>query len=1040
MSIDYAERLIGFIRSNPAIIKIAGPEKIASEVESLTSGSGGGPSTPFCEFLIGCGSYDRAREALHAIIDADSGDFRAQYLLALSYYMSGSLREAQYPIIKCLEIQPNYDEGRFLLGRIFLKARQYEKAQKIFEFYQSHPSYSVRAKLYIAKAYYYSGGFESASAYIESVIRAGERSCLFPAIYAYQLSNIEKYDRAFAAVYSHLLKAENDSLPQRYILDFMCVFLFAFAAKGGYRDEYIAEAASILKNYQDDLAYINDPVFNLYKNFAMAAYCMKTGDYAEMQKRAAMVLSAGRGYETEDFAVFDFEEIGNIYALARHGRNRAEAARLRATGCLHVNSGNLASAVLCFEKALSYAPEDTTVLAMLGESYVLTDQTAKAIETYAAIKRLEPKNADAYRRTSEIYMGLGHYDKFISECRQILALEPDDIISRFYIAEYLFNGGNLKEAEEFLKHVAGRVEGTLKTSRLEDLSLELREIYEKTCFMLAQIAYRDGNKENTIIHLNSVININPENEKAFELLNKLKQSRQDKQIMLLLREADEKEAQDDLTAAMHLYENVIELDPQFIDAHFRLAKNLIRQENFDRALFELSRIFDYNHASYDRLPEVYLAMALIAYETSKIDKCREALYSLSRISKDPSIALMLLYLHRTSFLIFGSSPDFNALLNELLEKRKAAPDDDVNNFSIGYIVNNIPGWLFEDPSIFDEAKAAALAAHESDPADIYAAYSYANALEKAGETEAAFELYARIAAFDFHSGAEAAHTREKYSLLNNHQNLSISFYNFNLLENLNAVNFVNSAVLRTAYHEEARSNFEDAAHFYAKSAALVRDNPLAAMKAVDLALNDALSDKNARISKVSAMIKGLKKEAAAASSSAELKFRLGYLYFRLPDDLDVLGSTLENVVMELKYCLAVDNRYIPAYAVLRSVYQKMGAKDKKMYALALETLKKAAELIDHKNPYLNVELGDCYYYYYAQDYKNDALEYYKKAVMYKPDFAEAHFKMASIYRIKKDFEKAILHYGIVYDLEPNGVNAQECKKSIATLKRRHMIE
>ena len=154
----------------------------------------------------------------------------------------------------------------------------------------------------------------------------------------------------------------------------------------------------------------------------------------------------------------------------------------------------------------------------------------------------------------------------------------------------------------------------------------------------------------------------------------------------------------------------------------------------------------------------------------------------------------------------------------------------------------------------------------------------------------------------------------------------------------------------------------------------------------------------------------------------------------------MLGSTLESVVMELKYCLAVDNKYIPAYAVLRTVYQRMGAKDKKMYALALETLKKAAELIDHKNPYLNVELGDCYYYYYAQDYKNDALEYYKKAVMYKPDFAEAHFKIASIYRIKKDFEKAILHYGIVYDLEPNGVNAQECKKSISTLKRRHMIE
>ena len=1042
MSTNYAERLIKFIKSNPAVLKIAGADKIAAEIEFLASASGGQvfPAAEYCEFLIYSGLYDRAQENLHAIIDADSGNYRAQYLLALSYYMGGSLREAQYPIIKCLEIQPNYDEGRFLLARIFLKARQYEKAQKLFEFYQNHSLYAVRAKLYISKCFYYSGGVESASAYLESVLKSGEKSCLFPAIYAYQLSNIEKYDKAFSVIYAHLLKAENENLPQRYILDFMSVFLFSFAARGKYYDDYIAEAGSILRNYNDDLPYMNDPAYALYKNFALAAYSMKTHEFGEMQKRADLVLAAGRSYETEDFAVFDFEEFTNIYALARHNKNKAEAARLKSAGCLHVNSGNLSSAVLCFEKALSYQPDDTDTLCMLGESYVLTDQTAKAADAYSAIKKLEPKNIDAYRRTSEIYMGLGHYDKFISECRQILALDPDDIISRFYIAEYLFNGSSLKEAEEFLKYIAGQIEAELKSRKMDELSLEIKDIFEKSCFMLAQIAYKDGNKENTIIYLNSVININPENEKAFELLNKLKQSRQDKQIMLLLREADEKEAQDDLITAMHLYENVIELDPQFIDAHFRLAKNLIRQESFDRALFELGRIFDYNYKSYDKIPEVYLAMALISYEISKIDRCREALYSLSHISGDPSIAMMLLYLHKTSFLIFGSSPDFNALMGELLEKKKAAPDDFVNNFSVGYIVNNIPGWLFEDPSIFDEAKAAALAAHESDPNDIYAAYSYANALEKAGETESAYEIYARIAALDFESSSEISHTKDKYSLLNNYHKFSISFYSFNLLENMNIVNFVNSAILRTAYYEESRSNFEDAAHYYAKSAALVRDNPLSAMRAVDLLLNDAMSDKNVRISKVSAMIKNLKKEAAAATANAELKFRLGYLYFKLPDDLDVLGSTLESVVMELKYCLAVDNKYIPAYAVLRAVYQRMGAKDKKMYALALDTLKKAAELIDHKNPYLNVELGDCYYYYYAQDYKNDALEYYKKAVMYKPDFTEAHFKIASIYRIKKDFEKAILHYGIVYDLEPNGVNAQECKKSISTLKRRHMIE
>ncbi len=1036
------ERIIKFIKANPALIKIIGSEKIAAEIDALVNSPGAEPvdKTEYAEFLICSGLYEKAAEALHAIIDSDSANYRAHYLLARCYYMNGSLKEAQYPIIKCLEIQPNYDEGRLLLARIFLKARQYEKAQKLFEFYQNHPRYGVIARLYIAKGYYYSGGFESAAAYLEALLKSGEKSPLFPAIYAYQLSNVEKYDRAFSLIYAHSLNAENENAPQRYILDFMTAFLFSFAARSNYLEQYLDEAFEILKKYGDDVSRMNDPVYDLYRNFAMAAYYMKKRDYEKMQQYAEKVSGAGSSYEAEDFAVFDFEEFNNIYSLARQNKNKSEALKMKSAGCLHINSGNLSSAVLCFEKASSYAPEDVEILSMLGESYVLTAQTARALNAYSAIKKLAPANIDAYRRTSEIYMGLGHYDKFISECRQILALDPADIISRYFIGEYLFNNSNLKEAEEFLKHIAVRIESELKTSRLESLALETRDIYEKTCFILAQIAYRDGNKENTIIYLNSVINVNPENEKAFELLNKLKQSRQDKQIMFLLREADEKEAQQDYTTAMHLYENVIEIEPQFIDAHFRLAKNLIRQKNFDRALFELERIFDYNYKSYDKTAEVYLAMALISYEISKIDKCRESLYSLSHISSDASIALMLLYLHKTSFLIFGSSPDFNNLLDELMLKKHDAPDDFINNFSLGYIINNIPGWLFEDQAIFAESLKSAKMAFESDTDDIYAAYSYAFALEKAGENEQAFEIYSRIASLDHNAGPEVNHTKEKYSLLNNYQNYSISFYNFNLLQNLNLVNFIGGAVNKVAYYEESRGNFEDAAHYYLKASKLDKDNPAAAMKTIDLQLNAALSDKNLKISRVSAMIKNLKKEAAADSSRAELKFQLGYLYFKLPDDLDVLGSTLENVVMELKHCVAIDNKYIPAYAVLRAVFQKMGAKDKKMYALALETVKKAADFIDNKNPYLNIELGDCYYYYYAQDFKNDALEYYKKAVLHKPDFTEAHFKMASIYRIKKDFEKAILHYGITYDLEPNGAYAQECKKSIATLKRRHMIE
>ena len=1035
-------KLFDIIKTNPALAKIAGSDKLIGDIDSLIyeiKDYGCVDRAEYSDLLIKFGRYDKALESLHSIIDSDPANFRAHYLLSKAYFLTGSLREAQYPIIKCLELRPDYDEGRILLGRIFLKARQYDKAQKIFERYQNVERHSIKAMLYIAKACYYSGGFETASDYLQGLLKQNSTSVFIFAIYVYQLSNVEEYDRAFSILYDAPARCF-DYKKFAYVIDFMNAFLFSFAAKGPHLNDYLNEAAAVFKAYEDDSRFLNDEIFDLYKNFALTSYYMKKGEYMKTDECARAVIDYNKNCDVFDYAVFDFEEFSNIYSLSHAKRKKSDASRMNDLGRLHVNSGNVESAMRCFVKAAEYAPDDVATLSMLAECYVLTNKPDEAVFVFEKIKKIDPKNIEAYKRVSEIYSKIGHYEKFISECRQILAMDPSDLFSRYYIGEYLFNNGNSKEAEEFLKFIVSRIEAVLKTKRLDEMGGEARGIYEKTCFILAQIAYKDGAKENTILYLNSVININPENEKAYELLNKLKQNRQEREIMLLLREAEEKESENDLTHAMHLYENVIEINPEFIEAHYRLSKNLIRQENFERALFELQRIFDYNYKSYDRLGEVYLAMALVSYESAKIDNCRESLFSLSHLTNDHSINLMLLYLHKTSFLLFGNSPDFNVLIDELIERRKNSSGDFITDFSMGYIVNSVPKWIFEERAIFEEAKNAAAAAYEADPSDIYAAYSFACALEKSGDIEQAYEFFKHIAALDVNLSAEIAHTKSKYSLINNSEELGASFYRFSLLENLKIFNFIVSATQKVAYSEEARGNFEDAAYYYAKIFAIEPDNAIVAMKKIDLSLAVALSDKNTRISRISAMIKHLKKESGTDQVRAETKFHLGYLYFKLPDDLDVLGSTVENVVMELKYALAIDNKYLPAYSALRLVYQKMGARDKKMYSLALDTIRKAFELIDNKNPYLNLEMGDCYYYFYGQDMKNEALTYYNAAVNYKPDFIEAHFKLASLYRIKKEYEKAILHYGIVYDLEPNGQYGEECKRSISTLKRRHVIE
>ncbi|HNY13017.1 MAG TPA: tetratricopeptide repeat protein, partial [Candidatus Wallbacteria bacterium] len=580
-------RLFKFLKDNPALAGSLNIEALIAQIEQSVSDFSCDNSIKleYSDMLINFDRYDKANEVIHQLIDSDSNNFFAYYLQAKCYYLKGALKEAQYPIIKCLELQPNYDEGRFLLAKIFLKARQYEKAQRIFEYYQKISPYERRSEIYIAKCLYNSGGSEAAAAYSEALLK--DKNAVHPYIamlYAYHLSNIEQYDRAFAVIYEHAFR-EGVSPLEKALLNMANVFLLSLSAKNDNFEDFMSEASSLLKDASEIAGISNQPLFLLYRNFAATIYNMKLKNYRRMNAAAEMVFSYKNNYDVEDYVMFEFEEFTNIYSLAKLQSLKSEAEKDVETGCMHINANNFNAGVKYLEGADAKMPGDISILNRLGESYILINQMNKAIQTFEKIKKIDPKNIESYKRTSEIYMSIGNYEKFISECRQILAMDPEDFYSRFYIGEYLFKNGNYPEAEEFLRYLINRIENEFKSVRPSDITMISKELYEKASFIMAQIAFKDGVRENAILYLNNVININPENEKAYDLLNKLKQSRQDKEVMLLLREADEKENEKDYIEAMHVFENIIEINPQFIEAHYRLAKNLMKQKNFERALF-----------------------------------------------------------------------------------------------------------------------------------------------------------------------------------------------------------------------------------------------------------------------------------------------------------------------------------------------------------------------------------------------------------------------------------------------------------------------
>ena len=69
---------------------------------------------------------------------------------------------------------------------------------------------------------------------------------------------------------------------------------------------------------------------------------------------------------------------------------------------------------------------------------------------------------------------------------------------------------------------------------------------------------------------------------------------------------------------------------------------------------------------------------------------------------------------------------------------------------------------------------------------------------------------------------------------------------------------------------------------------------------------------------------------------------------------------------------------------------------------------------------------ECYWKGYAADAANkydEAIKHYKQAIEQKPDFFDAHYKLAIVYKEKGQFKEAIDHLKNVVALEPNHMDA-----------------
>ena len=105
-----------------------------------------------------------------------------------------------------------------------------------------------------------------------------------------------------------------------------------------------------------------------------------------------------------------------------------------------------------------------------------------------------------------------------------------------------------------------------------------------------------------------------------------------------------------------------------------------------------------------------------------------------------------------------------------------------------------------------------------------------------------------------------------------------------------------------------------------------------------------------------------------------------------------------------------------------------------MYEEAI-TMCRTALKRDESNARAHFELGEAYNENYDVNMKNEAMQEYKKAIQLNPNYIEAHFRLASIYRVKNMFDRASEEYNKVIELDPTGPLAKDAQRSIIHIER-----
>jgi len=163
-------------------------------------------------------------------------------------------------------------------------------------------------------------------------------------------------------------------------------------------------------------------------------------------------------------------------------------------------------------------------------------------------------------------------------------------------------------------------------------------------------------------------------------------------------------------------------------------------------------------------------------------------------------------------------------------------------------------------------------------------------------------------------------------------------------------------------------------------------------------------------------------------------FDHGYALLTLNSSLSLGEHESSMAISEFKNAISKEPGNPWGYWGLKRVYNKESIAGKPRYQEAIDIAKKALDQAPNlARSYL--ELANALNEDYETNRKGEALDNYKKAAILDPDSIETFFKLASICRIRNQFDEAVRYYQMVIELDPTTGYAKDARRSLIHIEK-----